>query len=414
MPPDQATRHTIDRLSHLGDGIAPGPIYVPATLPGEVIEGTVTNGRIADPKILIPAPDRIRPPCPHAKACGGCALQHASDAFVAAWKTDVVRAALAGQGLHTTIDPIHTSPPRTRRRATLAGRRTRKAVLVGFHARASDSIVALPGCLLLHPDLMAALPTLEAITALCASRSTTLSFTLTLTDTGLDLDITGAPRPEATRLMDLAQLVESASLARLSWSGETIVQSTLPMIRFGPARVTPPPGAFLQATRDGESALLAAVTQGVGAADSIADLFSGCGTFALPLAAHARVHAVEGDAAMIKALATGARQAPGLRALSTEVRDLFRRPLLAAELDYAAVVIDPPRAGAEAQCRELARSAVPRIAAVSCNPVTFARDARILIQGGYGLTSVQIVDQFRWSPHVELAATFARTDIGKT
>lgn len=414
MPPDHPTRHTITRLNHRGDGVAPGPVHIPATLPGEVVEGTVTDGRIAAPKILTPAPYRVRPPCPHARACGGCALQHASDAFVAAWKADVVRTALAAQGLHASFRPIHTSPPRTRRRATLAGRRTKKGALVGFHARASDTIVAIPGCLLLHPDLMAALPLLEAITALCASRSTTLSFTLTLTDTGLDLDISGAPSPEASRLMTLAHLVESAGLARLSWSGETISQSVPPMIAFGPARVTPPPGAFLQATADGEAALLAAVTSAVSSAigppATIADLFSGCGTFALPLATQARVHAVEGDAAMITALATGARQATGLRPLTTEVRDLFRRPLLTAELDYGAVVIDPPRAGAEAQCRELAQSAVPRIAAVSCNPVTFARDARILTQGGYVLDWVQVIDQFRWSAHVELAAAFSKAD----
>ena len=401
---------TIERLGHLGDGIAPGPVYVPGALPGEEVCGTVNDDLMTAVKILTPTADRVRPPCPHARRCGGCTLQHASDGFVAGWKTDVVRAALAAQGLAAPFRPMHVSAPQTRRRATLAARRTKQGALVGFHARASDVIVPIPQCLLLHPRLMAALPWIEAITTCIASRKSTLAITLTLTETGLDLGIAGAGRPDTARIAELAAIAESAGFARLCLGDEVIAQATAPVLRLGPARVPVPPGTFLQATPEGEAALQAAVLDaalGDGSAPRrIIDLFAGCGTFALPLAAYAPIHAVEGDAAMTGALQTGWRQTPGLRPLTAETRDLFRRPLTPAELQADTVVIDPPRAGAEDQSRALAQSDVPRIAFVSCNPVTFARDARILTAGGYRLTWVQVVDQFRWSHHVELVARF--------
>lgn len=422
-------RVTVRRLGHLGDGIAPSgaegdqsgdvsaPVLVPGALPGEVVEGTLGDGpdgtaRMSAARIVTPSPDRVRPPCPHARRCGGCALQHARDAFVADWKQEVVRRALAGQGMDTVFRPLLTSPAGSRRRAVLAGRRTKKGVLVGFHARGSDTIVPIGGCILLHPDLMAALSTLEAVTAALASRSATLSLTLTRSDTGLDLAIVGAPPVAPDRVAALAEIAAAAGIVRVSAGPEVLVQSALPTLCFGPARVVPPPGAFLQATAEGEAALLAAVGEAVGDAGSVADLFAGCGTFALPLAARCPVHAVEGDARMVAALVAAARHAPGLRPVTTEVRDLFRRPLSADELSHEAVVIDPPRAGAEAQMAELAASRVARVAAVSCNPVTFARDARILADGGYRLRWVQVVDQFRWSTHVELAALFTKGDIG--
>jgi 23S rRNA (uracil1939-C5)-methyltransferase len=207
----------------------------------------------------------------------------------------------------------------------------------------------------------------------------------------------------------LAALTEAEDFARLAWEGEVVVTRRVPFQAMGTARVVPPPGAFLQATAEGERALVGAVRAAAGGARRVADLFAGCGTFSLPLAVGAAVLAVEGEAAMLAALAEAARRTPGLRPVRTEARDLFRRPLLAGELGgFDAVVIDPPRAGAEAQSRELARSGVPVIAAVSCDPASFARDAAILVAGGYRLDWVQPVDQFRWSGHVELAARFSR------
>jgi 23S rRNA (uracil1939-C5)-methyltransferase len=204
-------------------------------------------------------------------------------------------------------------------------------------------------------------------------------------------------------------VAESFDLARVCWDGEPVAMRRAPWLPMGKARVVPPPGAFLQATAEGEAALVAAVGQIVGDAARVLDLFAGCGTFALPLAERAQVVAVEGEAAMLAALGLAARGVPGLRPVRTVARDLFRRPLLPVELAAAdAVVIDPPRAGAEAQARELAASRVARIAAVSCNPASFARDARILIAGGYRLEWVQPIDQFLWTGHVELVAAFTR------
>lgn len=408
-------RLTVGRLGHLGDGIAEGPdgpVRIEGALPGEAVEGEVAAGRMAAPRILAPSPQRVPPPCPHAGGCGGCRLQHAAEPFVTAWKEEVLRTALAAQGLAAPFLPPHVSPARSRRRAVLAGRRTKRGVVMGFHGRASDSIVAVPGCLVLHPALVAALPALEAVTALGASRRGELALTLTRSDAGADLAVGGGRPLDAPLRAELADLAARFGLARLAWSGEPVAMRAPPLQRFGAARVLPPPGAFLQATAEGEAALVAAVTATIGPARRVADLFSGCGTFALPLAARAEVHAVEAEAAMLDALAAGARTAPGLRRVTTEARDLFRRPLRPDELArFDAVVIDPPRAGAEAQTAALAASSVPVVAMVSCNPVTFARDARTLAAAGFRLAAVQLVDQFRWSPHVELAAAFVRGHI---
>lgn len=410
-------RVTITRLGHLGDGVAQGEggaVFVPGALPGEVVEGVLDGDRLTAPRIVTPSPVRVRPPCPHARVCGGCALQHAADPFVAAWKGEVVAHALAAQGLTAPFCPLHTSPPRARRRATLAGRRSKAGVTLGFHMRGSDQVIAVPGCTLLHPDLIATFPALEALTRLGASRSGALAITVTQTLSGPDVAVTGGKPIDPALWQDLASLAGTAGLARLTWDGAVVAQATPPVVPFGAARVTPPPGAFLQATVAGEAALLAAVRDAVEDARRIVDLFAGCGTFSLPLAAMASVHAAEGDAAMIDALLAGWRGAPGLRAVTGEARDLFRRPLLADELrGYDAAVIDPPRAGAEAQSRALAAARVPVIAAVSCNPATFARDAKIFTDAGYTLDWVQVVDQFRWSTHVELAARLSLPHIDR-
>ena len=402
----------IERLGHLGDAIArgpDGPVYIPGLLPGEEVEGTLQGDRLIDPRIVTPSPDRKKPPCPHARTCGGCLMQHAADPFVTAWKEGIVHGALAGQGLDAPFRPTQTSPPNSRRRATLAARKTKGGALIGFHARGSDLIIPVPNCHLLHPDLLATLPALEALTRAGGSRSTELALTVTRSLSGPDVAVTGGKELDGPLRMDLARLAETHGLARLTWDGETVALRTAPMQRFGKALVAPPPGAFLQATPQGEAALLAAVTDAVGEAKRIADLFAGCGTFALPLSERSEVHAVEGETAMTAAMEKGWRATPGLKKLTTETRDLFRRPLEPDELRaFDAVVIDPPRAGAEAQFATLARSTVQVIAAVSCNPVTFARDARLLIAAGFRLDWVQVIDQFRWSAHVELAARFSR------
>jgi len=404
--------HVIERLGHRGEGVAVG-VFVARALPGEVVEGLVENGRIAQPRIVTPSVDRVAAPCRHYKTCGGCALQHASDEFVARWKQDVVAQALAAQGLSAPFRPLQTSPARSRRRATLSGRRLKSGALVGFHARASDTLTAVPDCQLLHPALLATLPALEEVTLAGASRKAELALTVTALEGGVDLSVTGGKPLDTALRQVLPQIAARHALARLTWDGDTLYQTHPPRLTFGRADVSPPPGAFLQATGDGEATLLAAILEAVGDARRIADLFAGCGTFALPLAERAEVHAVEGDAAMLAALDAGWRASTGLKRVTTETRDLFRRPLLTDELArFDALVIDPPRAGAEAQFAEIARAKIPVIGAVSCNPVTFARDAKLLVQAGYRLDWVQVVDQFRWSPHVELAARLSLNHIG--
>jgi len=409
-----AMQVTIDRLGHRGDGVAQGaghsgPVFVSRVLPGEVVEGAVTGDRIAAPRIVTPSPDRVRPPCPHYRSCGGCALQHASDSFVADWKVEVVRTALAARGIDAEPGGIETSPPRARRRAVFSARRTKGGVLIGFHAPKSDTITRIPECHLLHPELLATMPALEALVAEGASRKSTLRLIVTLSEGGPDVAVSGGKPLDLSLESALAGLAGQHGLARLSWEGEVIALGAPPVQVFGRARVAPPPGAFLQATKQGEAALLAGVRSAAGDAKTVADLFAGSGTFALPLAERAEVHAVEGEEPMLAALDRGWRTASGLKRVTTEARDLFRRPLLPDELKpFGAVVIDPPRAGAEAQFTELARSDVSRIAAVSCNPVTFARDAAILLAAGFRLDRLTVVDQFRWSTHVELVAGFSR------
>jgi 23S rRNA (uracil1939-C5)-methyltransferase len=403
---------TIRQLGNQGDGIADGPegeVFVHFALPNELVEGEISSGRMASPRILIPSDQRIKAPCPHFKTCGGCAMQHASDDLVSEWKSRIVSHALATHGLSVPLHEIATSSANSRRRATLTGRRTKKGAMVGFHGRASDTIVAIPSCTLLHPDILAAIPVFETLTRLGASRSAPVAIAVTRSDAGLDVGVSGAKLADGPLLVELGSLCEQNKLARLSWNAEVIAMRAAPTQTFGPASVTPPPAAFLQATRAGQEALTDAVLSVLNPAARVVDLFAGCGTFSLPAAQLAEVHAVEGEAEPLDALLAGAKSAAGLKPVSIEVRDLFRRPLLTGELNkFDAVIIDPPRTGAKAQTAELAQSSIGKIAFVSCNPVTFARDAATLIAGGYSLNWVKPVDQFRWSTHVELVASFSR------
>lgn len=402
---------TVERLGHHGDGIArgaAGPVFITGMLPGEEVSGTLQGDKLVDARIVTPSAHRRRAPCSHYRACGGCALQHAHDDFVADWKQGVVAQALAGQGLEAVFRPSHTSPERSRRRATLSGRRTKNGVTLGFHMRGSDQVIAVPNCMLLSPELMRMQPALEALTLAGASRKGELSLTVTITLSGPDIAVTGGKPLDANLLQDLGTIAETHDIARITWDGETAATRTQPMVAIGQARVPLPPGAFLQATPEGEAALLAAVRDAIGDAARVVDLFAGCGTFSLPIAERASVHAVEGSTTLTRALAAGANTARGLQNVTTEARDLFRRPLMPDELRHDAAIIDPPRAGAEAQIAELSRSSIPVIAMVSCNPITFARDAKVLVEAGYSLDWVQMVDQFRWSTHVEMVGRFSR------
>ncbi|NNL19679.1 MAG: class I SAM-dependent RNA methyltransferase [Boseongicola sp.] len=396
---------TIERLGHHGDGIASGPVYAARTLPGETVEGTLDGNRLQSPKILTPSAERISPKCGHYKSCGGCSLQHASDTFVSDWQKEVVSRSLEAVGLQAPIRNVHRSPPSSRRRATFTGRRTKKGAIVGFHAPASDALLSVPDCQILRPSLLAALPALEDITRAGVSRKGSVRLSVTETDTGLDVAMSEGKPLDPQLNSDLINISNKAAFARISWDGDVIAQRVPPILRLGTAPVPIPPGGFLQATAEGESSLLEAVREIVGNANQVLDLFAGCGTFALPLSQTAEIHAVEGEQELLDALHAGWRHATGVKRVNIERRDLFRRPFMPDELDrFDAVVIDPPRAGAEAQFNEIAAAKVQRVAAISCNPVTFARDAAILTNSGYKLDWIDIVDQFRWSTHIEIAA----------
>ncbi len=403
------TEFQITRLGHLGEGIAEGPVFAPLTLPDEVVTATLSGDRLTDVRIVTPSADRVKPPCRYFKSCGGCQLQHASDSFVEGWKKSVVEKALKAQGIETIPTEILVSPPRSRRRATFSVKRTKKGATAGFHARGSDVIVEIPDCILLDPAVLAGRTVAEDLAIVGGSRKAELSVSVTSSLRGLDVFVIGGKPLDGPLQIALAEVVQKHQLARLAWDDEVVAMAVPPVQPFGDAEVTPPPGAFLQATKEGEKALLDSVLQAINGAKHVADLFAGCGTFSLPIAAQAEVQAFEGDKAMTLALEKGWRFGTGMKQVTATARDLFRNPLMPEDMTkFDAVVIDPPRAGAKAQVEELAQSSVPVIAFVSCNPVTFARDARILLDGGYQMDWIKVVDQFRWSSHIEVVARFIR------
>ncbi|WP_210528452.1 class I SAM-dependent RNA methyltransferase [Rubellimicrobium arenae] len=403
--PDTATQH-VTALTHHGQGRLADGTLVPRVLPGEDISPRPDGSW----RIVTPSPDRVAAPCPHFNACGGCAMQHASDPLVADWKAGIVRGALAGQGIEGEVAGVLSSPPQSRRRARLAARRLKKGALLGFHARASDTVVDNPQCRILTPGLMALRPALLDLVQMAAPRSREIGLMLTDSPAGADVVVEEGRDLDVGLRQDAAAWAAAAGVARFTWNNELVALHHGPWQPMGRARVVPPPGAFLQATREGEAALVAVVRGALQGASRVADLFAGVGTFTLPLAESAEVHAVEGEGSMLEALQKGWRGAPGLHRVTTETRDLFRRPLEVADLKaFDAVVIDPPRAGAETQVRALAEARVPVVAYVSCNPASFARDAKALLAAGYCMDPITVVDQFRWSTHVELATRFSLT-----
>lgn len=406
----------IGALGHLGDGIAETPdgaIFVPFALPGERVRvRNIGEGRAELVGILTPAPERASPPCRHFGTCGGCALQHIEAATYRNWKREQVAAALAARGLEIEVDPLVPAVPRSRRRATLAATRTKKGVTIGYYGRASHTIVAIAECPLVMPEIERALEGLAHLVEPGLSRKGRAALAITATETGLDVAVSGGKEIDGPLRAELARRAAAIDLARLAWNGELIAERRAPQVTLSGLRVSPPPGAFLQATAEGEAALVRLVLEAVGGARRVADLFAGCGTFTAALARRAAVLAVEGEKPQLAALDRALRaQGPalGLKPVELLTRDLFRRPMLPSDLEKIdAVVFDPPRAGAAAQAEMLARSSVPLIVAVSCNPATFARDARLLVDGSYRLLRVTPVDQFLWSPHIELVGLFRR------
>jgi 23S rRNA (uracil1939-C5)-methyltransferase len=409
-------RLTIDHVGHHGDGVAVsgGPtIYVPYALPGETVEVAPVPGHPDRRRLLqvdIPSPQRIAPFCPHSGICGGCAIQHWEPEHYRAWKRDIVVETLARAKIDCEVGPLVDAHGLGRRRITLHARiGTHEVLKVGFSAAGMHDIIPVDRCPILDPGLVVALDAAWALAEPLIVIGKPLDIQITTTDVGLDVDVRGSgPLPTAL-IATLSRLAEQHRLARLTRHGELVLMRTPPTIMMGAAQVTLPPASFLQATVAGEETLAALVSDHCRRAKNIADLFCGVGPFALRLAAKSRVSAFDSDAGAVGALLKAASATSGLKPVKAEARDLFRRPLVPQELrDFDTVVFDPPRQGAEAQAKQLAASKIPVVVAVSCNVATFARDARILIDGGYRIESVTPVDQFRHTPHVELVARFRR------
>ncbi|HEX8238626.1 MAG TPA: class I SAM-dependent RNA methyltransferase [Allosphingosinicella sp.] len=392
-----AEADTIVRLAGRGDGVGESGRYYPLTAPGD---------RVAAEGAIEPGPHRQVPPCRHFPECGGCQLQHVDDAAYADFLRDRIASALAAQGvpLPDLLEP-HISPPNSRRRASL---RWERGGALGFNAQASHRVVDMRECHILRPELFALVHPLRALLR-GIKPPAAAGVRLTLADQGVDLLLEKIEAEGLAAAEALGDFAREHRLARLAlddgYGAQTRWEPEPVTVTLGGVPVPLPHGAFLQATPEGEGALVEAVRGAVGNARVVADLFAGLGTFALAL--EGRILAAEGarDAALALKAAAGLAQRP----VFVDHRDLFRRPLDVAELDrFEAVVLDPPRAGAREQATAIARSAVPRIAYVSCNPSTFARDAAFLIEGGYRLDWIQPVGQFRWSTHVELVGAFGR------
>jgi 23S rRNA (uracil1939-C5)-methyltransferase len=347
--------------------------------------------------------------CRHFGTCGGCTLQDLAPDAYSARKRDTVIQALHHAGIEAQVAEVVAVPPRTRRRSVLNVARRAGVIEVGFHPLRSHAIVDMHECLVLTPRLVALTAALRIAMLPILADGQDAEARATDADNGLDIAFRAEAKLTPALTAALAKAAVTLKAIRITWNARLAFESASPQVRLGKADVKLPPDTFLQASRDGEAALQARVLEIVGKAKTVADLFSGCGTFALPLAERAKVHAVERDETMLAALAAAARATTGLKPLTTEKRDLFKLPVTAREIaKFDAVVLDPPRAGAEAQARELAASTVPRVAYVSCDAPSFARDTRILIDGGYRIDTVTPVDQFLWSSHIELVAAFAR------
>lgn len=421
--PDQPVPLMILGLGARGDGLAVyggAPIYVAGALPGEHVQAHIVRpigeGWAAELiSVDEPAAARVEPPCPHFGTCGGCAVQHFAPANYRTWKRARIVEALSKRGFAdpSVADTVATAPASRRRATFVAALRGGKAT-IGFHQRRGDTIVDIETCEVLVPTLVGLMNDLRRAMPDLLARDGRYGWHAVQCDTGIDLTLRADREPGLEERQALAGFAESHDIARLSWRAgddlEPIAWRRPALVRFGSVDVAPPPGAFLQASKGGEAAIVDAMRDTFDSMQSVADLFSGCGSLSFPVSDTAKVHAVDADKGMIDALIAAAHSAQRSQ-VTAECRDLFARPLEPTELTaYHTVIFDPPRAGARAQAERLAASNVPLVVAVSCDPATFARDARILVDGGYRLERVTPIDQFLWSASVELVAMFRRAE----
>ncbi|TDI61656.1 MAG: 23S rRNA (uracil(1939)-C(5))-methyltransferase RlmD [Alphaproteobacteria bacterium] len=413
---------TIEELGAQGDGIAHldgQKVYVPLTLPGEVVrvslKGKQGDGLAAKAtEILSPSDDRVDPSCKHFTQCGGCALQHLRTPAYLDFKEQVVAQVMARRGFNdVSVEPPLAFPAHTRRRVTLAAMKNRQGVVLGFHQKRGNQLVNITECTIAVPEIVAMFDPLRDLLGDILPGGGKATIAMTVTEKGVDMLIDAGMPLDLPLREALASFALQVDVARLTWKlkddEEPVIVLRTPIVTFHQTKITLPTSVFLQASAPSEAALIDYVRREVGGASQIADLFSGCGTFSYPLAAQAKVDAFDIDIEMVEAARRALPKGQDAPRLVSNRRDLFKEPLTVSELaHYDAVVLDPPRAGAKTQCRELAKSEVPDIVMVSCNPATFSRDARTLVDGGYVMDSVQPIDQFLWSAHIELVASFYR------
>ncbi|MCG6113735.1 MAG: class I SAM-dependent RNA methyltransferase [Mesorhizobium sp.] len=403
-----STRLTVSRLGAQGDGIADtpgGPIFVPFALPGEVVTAAINKDRADLIAVIEASPQRVEPPCRHFGICGGCELQHLEDSAYRAFKRETVVTALRQRGLEVEVGDLVACPPASRRRVTWTALRTDRGMLLGYRKALSHEIVDIEEDPIAAPAIEGAIELVRELAVVLCSTQDAFRLAVSATASGLDIAVSGAGEMSAARRQKATQFAIANRLARLSCEGEIVVEPQKPQILIDDISVNLPPGGFLQAVEVAELAMADLVTGHLKKAKKVADLFAGIGTFALRLARNSMVHAVEGEAEALGALDRAFRHAAGLKTITNERRDLVRRPLTWKELNaFDGLVFDPPRAGAEDQARQIARSDIRFVAAVSCNPATLARDLSILVEGGYRLISVTPIDQFLWSHHVEAVA----------
>lgn len=406
----------IAKLGAQADGVserASGLMFVPYTLPGELVRAEIEGTRARLVEVLRPSPDRVVPTCRHFMVCGGCAIQHLAYEKYTAWKRETVAGAFAARGLDLEVaDPVAVGHG-ARRRAVFSASRDGRQIALGFHGANSHDVVDLTECLVVDPGIVRLLPDLKAFLAPLVPSKGEARVTVVAASNGFDVavevDGLGTELPPGQRAR-LAAGAAELKLLRFSLNGDPVYQSAVPFVTMGAAQVIPPPGVFLQASADAEAAMARMIVEALPKrAKRAVDLFSGMGAFSFALAARVKVLAIDSDKRAIEALEEARRHAQGIKPIDTKVRDLMREPLSRRELEgFDLAVFDPPRAGAQAQAEMLAKSTVRAVVAVSCNPATLARDARILIDGGYRATRIVPVDQFLYSPHVEVVALFTR------
>ncbi|MDG1298875.1 MAG: RsmD family RNA methyltransferase [Paracoccaceae bacterium] len=392
-------------LNDRAEGVTTDGTRVPRALPGEEITLSKENQF----KIVLPSKDRITPVCIHYKSCGGCSIQHVTQSFIKEWKSNVIKSCLSARGIETIIKPILTSQINSRRRVTLHGMKTKKSVTVGFFKKNTHELISTPSCELVDPEILSAFSLFEEITLLGATRKSIIEISVTVSKAGLDLNILNGKKLENQGIMKITALCQNFNIARITWNEDLLANFLNPTIEFQGIAITPPPNAFLQATEEGQEILIENAMLSVCNSDKVIDLFSGCGTFTLPAAKRSEVLAIDKTKSMLSAIEQAWRETSGLKKVTSRSQDLFKEPVGKEELNsFDSAIIDPPRVGAEAQSRELAQSHIKRISSVSCNPKTFSRDAKILVDSGFKLDWVQPIDQFLWSSHIELVAQFSR------